>query len=312
MEDAIKKISLTRNEEREINIPLYKLKVMGNPYYVNIINQYRDILIEERKNYNHNIEFYKAIAQKFVKTFIPEMINDYGEYLSDEKVNKLINIANGDGLKILEQGEAVKLGLIGVDKNGRKNGDEGAFAKSDIGIIGFTPDSEISDLDLNNKTEEEKQKVAVENCLKMLGSMIHETFHIMINVTSDEHFYWIKDGIEESQLTSGGFIINEGIVEKHAIEFAVKHCFIQNPALDYFHYVNLCNEIEQIIGTNQFEQLSFNSKYSEILIKSMSEKEQELYKYHERKKYLEKRGILNSEPILYNEKNLSNSMGKQM
>ena len=292
MGDLIKQISLSKEEERKLNESKYKSLFTPNSYYSNMFEQEKKRLALERINYNSDMDFYRGVALQFAKQYIPQIVSDYSDKINEDTVKKLSNIISGDGLKIFKPGEAIEQGYIKLRKNGTPSGDGGAFAISEFGIIGFTPESENSKLDLTNKTKEELNGLVINNALRMIGSMIHETFHLIIKVKRDEHFYWMENGVLKSQLTSGGFIIDEGVVEKFAIDFSLKHKFPLNPALDYFHYVELCNELEKRMGKEKFEEISFNSDYIQLLQNSHLTQEQfNLYQLHERKKYLERCGI---------------------
>lgn len=323
METLINKISLTRDEMIRVNGD--KFMTIRNTQYYNMLKNLRVILFEERKKYSSDIDFYRSIALQFANAYIPQMINDYGNVLSEETIQKLKNISNGDGLKIFNPGEAIKQGYISVNANGKPSGDDGAFAKSDLGMIGFTPESESSKIDFSQLNIEElckkfpeldkynlsklsvdeiKQLVTIENAVKMLTSMIHETFHLLINVRKDERFYWVEDGKMKHQLTSGGFIIDEGLVDKYATDFANKYGFYHLPSFFYMDFVDLCNEIESRFGKHEFDELAFSSTYDEILGKSLTPEEYKLYQYNERKKYLQKRTGSSVDIILNDEYDL--------
>ena len=58
-----------------------------------------------RGQYSSNKDFYIAVSKMFAQTYIPLMIQEYG--ITDEQlVSKLLNIANGNGIKIFDRGEA--------------------------------------------------------------------------------------------------------------------------------------------------------------------------------------------------------------
>jgi len=293
MEELIKRISLSKEEERKLNIPRYKELYVPNSHYADLLAKEKEYLTVERKKYATDMEFYTAIAMQFARKFIPLLISDYQRQLDEEIIQKLGNIMNGKNLKIFLPGQAVAEGYIQVDDNGRPKGDDGAFAISKLGVIGFTPQSNavgVSDSEVIN------------NALRMKGSMIHEVFHLLIDVMIEERFRWLKGNKEESQLTSGGFIINEGLVEKYAIEFSKRHNLLHNPSLDYFHYVDLCVAIENRVGIKDFDYMAFHFTYKEIFQSALTMKQLNLYQLHERKKYLEKRGITNIDSILLDSK----------
>lgn len=294
MEELIRNISLSKEEERKLNIPRYQALFVPNSYYSNMVLKEREILTNERKIYSTDEEFYTSVARQFAKQFIPLIIGDYQNQLDEETIAKLGNIMNGDGLRVFLPGQAVLEGYIPVDSNGNPKGDDGAFAISKIGMIGFTPSSS------NSKSESEVDVIT--NALRMKSSMIHETFHLLIDVLMEETFLWISGGTKNSQLTSGGFILNEGLVEKYATEFSRRHGLIHNPALDYFHYVDLCVALENKVGKENFKRLVFQNSYKRILESTLTPEQINLYQFHERKKYLEKRKITDVDFIVLDSK----------
>lgn len=302
MENLIRKLSMTKEEERNENIPRYKKLFEQNSYYSAMVSNELSFLSFEVLKYNNAMDFYRAVALQFVKQYIPLLINEYKSRLDDSTINKLLSIMSGEGLKVFSQGQAVLEGYIQTDANGNKKGDDGAFSISELGIIGFTPESlPISD----DLSLEEKRKEMVANALRMKGSMIHETFHLLINVMLEERFKWKSNGVGQSSLTSGGFILNEGLVEQHAMEFSKKYHFVHNPALDYFHYIDFCNELRRRLGENSFEEMSFQSNYMEILSSVLTIEQVNLYRLEERKKYLEKRKITSVDSIPLEEQSIA-------
>ena len=118
----------------------------------------------------------------------------------------------------------------------------------------------------------------------MLSSMIHETMHLVIDVTKEEHF----DYGEESRLTSGGTILNEGLVEMHALDFAKKYGFIHLPALYYLNNVSMCRTLKELYGEGEFERLAFTGTYEEMIPSELLEQ----YKTAERIRYFSRKGII--------------------
>ena len=168
-----------------------------------------------RGQYSSNKDFYIAVSKMFAQTYIPLMVQEYG-ITNEELVSKLLNIANGNGIKIFDRGEAQAYAESFGD---RINGDFGAFKYHDM--VCFTPDAE-------SKQAEVSVEESVMNATRMLSSMIHETMHLVIGVTKEEHFSYG----DESKLTSGGSILNEGLVEMHALDFAKSIIYFI-----YLHYI---------------------------------------------------------------------------
>lgn len=224
-----------------------------------------------RGQYSSNKDFYIAVSKMFAQTYIPLMIQEYG-ITNEELVSKLLNIANGNGIKIFDRGEAQAYAESFGD---RINGDVGAFKYRDM--VCFTPDAE-------SKQAEVSVEESVMNATRMLSSMIHETMHLVIDVTKEEHFSYG----DESKLTSGGSILNEGLVEMHALDFAKKHNLVHLPALYYLNDVKMCRTLKELYGEEEFERLAFTGTYEEMIPSELLEQ----YKMAERIRYFSRKGYI--------------------
>lgn len=276
---SINKITLSKDEEKKEYIPQF-VELYGNPeseqiiatdsYYLNKMRETFEQLKSIRGQYSSNKDFYIGVLKMFAQTYIPLIIQEYG--ITDEQlVSKLLNIANGNGIKIFDRGEA----QIYVESFGERiNGDVGAFKYHDM--ICFTPDAE-------SKQEEVSADESITNATRMLSSMIHETMHLVINVTKEEHFNYGK----ESRLTSGGSILHEGLVEMHALDFAKKYGLIHLPALYYLNNVSICRTLKELYGEEEFERLAFTGTYEEIIPGELLEQ----YKNAERIRYFSRKGF---------------------
>lgn len=277
---SISKITLSKEEEKKEYIPQF-IELYGNPeseqivaedpYYLNKMRVTMEQLKSIRGQYSSNKDFYIAVSKMFAQTYIPLMIQEYG-ITNEELVSKLLNIANGNGIKIFDRGEAQAYAESFGD---RINGDVGAFKYRDM--VCFTPDAE-------SKQAEVSVEESVMNATRMLSSMIHETMHLVINVTKEEHFNYG----DESKLTSGGSILNEGLVEMHALDFAKKHNLVHFPALYYLNDVKMCRMLKELYGEEEFERLAFTGTYEEMIPSELLEQ----YKMAERIRYFSRKGYI--------------------
>ena len=277
---SIIKITLSKEEEKKEYIPQF-VELYGNPesgqiiaedpYYLNKMRETVEQLKSIRGQYLSNKDFYIAVSKMFAQTYIPLMIQEYG-ITNEELLSKLLNIANGNGIKIFDRGEAQSYAESFGD---RINGDVGAFKYRDM--ICFTPDNE-------SKQAEVSVEESVMNATRMLSSMIHETMHLIIDVTKEEHFSYG----DESKLTSGGSILNEGLVEMHALDFAKKHNLVHLPALYYLNDVKMCRTLKELYGEEEFERLAFTGTYEEMIPSELLEQ----YKMAERIRYFSRKGYV--------------------
>ncbi len=277
---SISNISLSKEEEKKEYIPQF-IELYGNPeseqivaedpYYLNKMRVTMEQLKLIRGQYSSNKDFYIAVSKMFAQTYIPLMIQEYG-ITNEELVSKLLNIANGNWIKIFDRGEAQAYAESFGD---RINGDVGAFKYHDM--VCFTPDAE-------SKQAEVSVEESVMNATRMLSSMIHETMHLVIDVTKEEHFSYG----DESKLTSGGSILNEGLVEMHALDFAKKHNLVHLPALYYLNDVKMCRTLKELYGEEEFERLAFTGTYEEMIPRELLEQ----YKMAERIRYFSRKGYI--------------------
>ena len=277
---SISKITLSKEEEKKEYIPQF-IELYGNPeseqivaedpYYLNKMGVTMEQLKSIRGQYSSNKDFYIAVSKMFAQTYIPLMVQEYG-ITNEELVSKLLNIANGNGIKIFDRGEAQAYAESFGD---RINGDVGAFKYHDM--VCFTPDAE-------SKQAEVSVEESVMNATRMLSSMIHETMHLVIGVTKEEHFSYG----DESKLTSGGSILNEGLVEMHALDFAKKHNLVHFPALYYLNDVKMCRTLKELYGEEEFERLAFTETYEEMIPSELLEQ----YKMAERIRYFSRKGYI--------------------
>lgn len=275
--DNINKITLSKEAEKEEYKPQF-IKLYGDPkaeiinaidpYYLNKMRETVKELNLVRSNYSSNKEFYIAVSKIFAKTYIPLLIQEYG--LTDEVlVSQLLKIANGEAIKIFDRGEAE---IYAQSFNEKINGDVGAFKFHDM--ICFTPD-----VDTKGEVSPEESVI---NATRMLSSMIHETMHLMIDVTKEEYFNYG----DKSKLTSGGTVLNEGLVEMYSLDFAKKYNLVHLPALYYLNNVKMCRTLKELYGEEEFEKLTFTKTYEDIIPRELLTQ----YKTAERIRYFKKAG----------------------
>ena len=286
MDKLIENLALPKKESRALNLTRYKAMTAPGGYFDTLKNRELIMLAELRKEFPDKYRFYTEVAKRFANSYGPLMLQKYGEYISDEKKEYLRDL--GKCVRIFKPGDAVELGLIEKFPDGRPKGDGGAFAKSELGLICFTPEEEQTQAWMQGLSEEQ---LTIYNALIMKGNMIHETFHLLINLKDeDEYFNYQTPSGVESYHGSAGVLLNEGVVEKMATSFAQENGLLHHPALSYLHYVDLANRIEQRVGNpGTFYRTIFNRNYNELLAISMNDQEILKYHYNERLQFLEKR-----------------------
>lgn len=262
--------------EKTNNLP--KARVMyGSPgeelmpkepvYLSNYCDKYKE-LISERTKYSSNKEFYNAIAKQFASEYIPTLISEFN--ITDQKLlDRLNRIKSGESIKIFASKEEVDEWLS-AKTNGEKTslgGDYGAFKYEEY--ICFVPD-------YNSKGIVSVEESIEKGCT-MLSQMIHETIHLIIDIEVEERF--TMDGM--SKLTSGGHLLNEGLVEMYSLDIAKKYGYIHAPAPSYMNYVELNRLLKEYHGEEKFNTLARSGTYEQIIPEEFLKD----YKINERIKY---------------------------
>lgn len=279
MEDLINKLSISKEYIISTNLVKYLEMFKPNTYMQSLFNSYMKGIRIKKSNYSDEYAFYHDVLTEFASNFIPQLILDYGQFLDNDASSILLEVADGRRIKILKPNEALELGLVSDSKY------DGAFTKDDIKTIFFTP----------NVTNKGNEDDIYRNTLKMLGSMIHLTFHLIVNVTKPKEY---NTRYNDKLSILSGFILNEGIVEQLTQEFANKHSYIYNPDYRYFHYVDFTNALKDRLQDNYYNMI-FTSDYEQILKSTLSEREYSLYQTNELLKYFEKMRI-SQDMIIYN------------
>ncbi|MBQ3307910.1 MAG: hypothetical protein IJG68_06955 [Bacilli bacterium] len=278
LKSCIENIKLSKQDEKQKNQQLFKdtyglaeadLSTAKDNFYLKKYIQVIQYLTSIRNNFKTNKDFYTAVTSDFARAYIPTMIKEY-QITNEKTVEKLNGIASGKNIKIFEKGEAKEY-ASSFDRE--INGDVGAFKFMDM--ICFTPDSE--------NREEVSPKDSILNAAKMLSSMIHETMHLVFDVTKEEYFNY---GVE-SKLTSGGTILNEGLIEMNALDFSKKYDFPHLPAFYYLNNVKMAILIKKLLGDEKFKQFVATGDYKNLIPKEVLDE----YKKAERIRYFTRRGL---------------------
>jgi hypothetical protein len=280
LEVCIDNLLLSKPLERKLYESKF-IELYGNPidssvkgidnFYLNKCRDVMDELHDVRADFNTNKDFYYSVAVNFAQVYIPIMISEYG-IVDDQLINVLFDIAAGKNIKVFSSNDEANDWIFSVSNGSLSslNGDYGAFRFDNY--ICFTLDCSVS--------FDESIKIAT---YKLLASMIHETFHFLIDVTCKEHFV----PSDLSLANSGGSNLNEGLVEMYSLDFSKKYDLIHFPALYYVNDVNMCRILKKLLGVDYFDFCTFSCKYDEIIPDELLYK----YKVNERIRYFSRNGI---------------------
>ena len=275
---CIENMKRSKQEEKQANQQLYRntyglseedLPIVKDDFYLKKYIQLINYLTTIRNYFKTNKEFYTAVAIDFARAYLPTMVKEY-KITNQKIIEEFNNIASGKNIKIFEKGEAKEYAST-FDRE--INGDVGSFKFLDM--ICFTPD-------VDNK-EEVTPKDSITNAAKMLSCMIHETLHLLYDVTKEEYFNYGLD----SKLTSGGTVINEGLIEMTALEFSKKYDFPHLPAFYYLNNIRMIWLLKKLVGKSRFDLYVRAGDYQFLIPKELLDD----YRKAERIRYFTRRGL---------------------
>ena len=200
----------------------------------------RELLQNKYEEYNDDIQYYKDVLQEYAREVIPLLIKDYKDILSKEIQEIIKEVPNNIHI------------INSQDSKSR----QAAYCSQRKDIY-FVPDR--------------MDKSPTEKALEMKGSLIHEILHIVtsnIKKTESQIIETDEDRITKSHY---GNYIDEGIVEKSAINFAKQHNLFITPFYGYISNVKLVEFIMQKLNTENLYEL-WNQTYDEILSNPVFEK----------------------------------------
>ena len=169
-----------------------------------------------------------------------KMINqDYAPYLNEEAIKRLDSIV-ADHKIIVRSFEEMP-----VTKRGRNP--SSGYAHSDGSIELLVPKNNV-----------------ISETRRQLDILLHEIFHQTHRWRVGADLNYIIDGVLCSKNMSG-FMVEEGLVDKCAIDFAKKHGLSCQPNYSYNLYMNLVDKIEKSLNMSNGEL--FNTDYRQVLNK---------------------------------------------
>lgn len=193
-------------------------------------------IVRELRNANSTLsesDFYKLCLTSFLNPVIQKINEQYGNILPADKLQKINNLLNGNNIvdfRTLSEEEQKRYAISDIQSD------------STLGKIIFNPNA------TTGSTLEEK-------IVASMGTSIHETFHLMINMQqgvqeeNTRFFYKVAttDGVIETHFAPGkyGQVLSEGFVEKTSIDFAKVNGFYYTPNPSYTQYVSLANYIQK-------------------------------------------------------------------
>ncbi len=237
-----------------------------------------------------NLDAFKLEIEEYVKKIYSLMLEDYDEYLSEEKKNMIKNFNYKNNIKI------DKGGIYSICP-GRWEAKSNTLALSPVSFYNTVYKKEVEkdiiilDINtiqrkLNNSSNETFTGLELINYIKgkklsvldiTKGIVIHELFHSIITLKEPNEIFRVcyRDKNYDCKGIKGDYL-EEGMVEYYARSFANKHNLFLFPSIPYQENVAYAKEIIKKLGKNA-NRLVFNSNYRTIL--NYIHKQEEFKKY---------------------------------
>lgn len=209
------------------------------------------ILKEKYAKYTDDKAFFEDCLYEYASKVIPLIKKDYAPYLNEEAIKRLDSIVADHKIIVRSFDE------MPVTKRGRNP--SSGYAHSDGSIELLVPKNNV-----------------ISETRRQLDILLHEIFHQTHRWRVGADLNYIIDGVLCSKNMSG-FMVEEGLVDKCAIDFAKKHGLSCQPNYSYNLYMNLVDKIEKTLNISNGEL--FNCDYREIL--NRVDKSGELLKHYE-------------------------------
>ena len=197
------------------------------------------ILKEKYAKYTDDKAFFGDCLYEYASKVIPLIKKDYAPYLNEEAIKRLYSIV-ADHKIIVRSFEEMP-----VTKRGRNP--SSGYAHSDGSIELLVPKNNV-----------------ISETRRQLDILLHEIFHQTHRWRVGADLNYIIDGVLCSKNMSG-FMVEEGLVDKCAIDFAKKHGLSCQPNYSYNLYMNLVDKIEKSLNMSNGEL--FNTDYRQVLNK---------------------------------------------
>ncbi len=198
---------------------------------IKVLRQQQIEKIQEQRKNNpglSDVDFYKKMMTQFLTPVVQKISEEYNEELPVEKMQKVLGLVNPDN-------------------------------------INFSLDKDINDIQADSQTgkiiinpEKTMGSTIEEKIVTSMGTSIHETFHLMINMLkTPEQTEKLGERLMHKVATSTsereehlaqekyGQVLSEGFVEMKSSEFAQKNGFYSTINPSYIPYVNLCQYIQK-------------------------------------------------------------------
>ena len=221
---------------------------------------------------------FKEDIKEYVKEVYTLILKEYGKYLPEETIN-MINNFNYDEDIVIDGGGKYSKGPGRWEKETNKLHlspdlfNETTFKKCLEVEVPLLPIKDIEEKLKNSANEiftgEELANLIRQKHLTYLditkGVVIHELFHSIIRMKSDEEFFSLEyDGKRFDCRGVKGELLDEGLVEYYARLFANKYNLFLFPSIPYQGNVDYAKQVLDKLGKNA-NKIIFTGNYKTVL-----------------------------------------------
>ncbi len=198
-------------------------------------------LREKYQDYTDDKAFFRDCLYEYASKVIPLIKREYENYLDNGTILRLDNLISENKINIKDKEKMENI-------SEKDKGYYGGGAHSDGTIDISMPQGDI-----------------IRGTRQQLGVLLHEIFHQTHKWRTGIDLNYMIDGTKAKELNYGGFLMEEGLTEKCAIDFARKHNLPCKPSYTYHLYVELVSKIEKVLSLENGQL--FNANYREVFNK---------------------------------------------
>lgn len=225
-----------------------------------------------------HLDSFKEEIKSYIKNIYELILEDYNEYLPQEKKDFIKNFNYDEDIVIDDGGKYSNSPGRWERKSKKIHFSPKSFYESSYKEA-ISKDIEIIDLKkiekkLNNSANEEFKEEELLNfikqknlsCLDVIkGIVIHEVFHSIISIKDNEGIICVNynNKVYECKGVKGEYL-EEGLVEYFSRKFANKYNLFMIPSIPYQDNVEYAKKIESLLGKNIYKML-FNNNYKNMI-----------------------------------------------
>ena len=195
-------------------------------------------LKEKYQGYTDDKAFFRDCLYEYASKVIPLIKKDYENYLDNGTILQLDNLISENKITIKDTEKMENI-------SEKDKGYYGGGAHSDGTIDISMPQGDI-----------------IWETRRQLGVLLHEIFHLTHKWRTGIDLNYMIDGTKAKALNYGGILMEEGLTEKCAIDFARKYNLPCKPSYSYYLYVELVAKIEEFLQITNGDL--FNTNYRKL------------------------------------------------